>query len=318
MQQEFARILYAGTLPSLGNAKLEDGGFKRWVVSGAYIPKQEANGDLLLQRVGVEVFSRAVAFDYDRFALSAQESRIVALAEREKFGIVSWPLLKQYYSAFFSAHAIMRSRGAGIARIDASQSSAIMSTLKDYLGSDAKFASGNYYFSISKGEDDLPGEITVSLSASKDGKGVHEGFWISFVKYLAREAERAVQDGLVDNQLFLGYSYKIKEAIMAGESPWISRVRNEINYQHEHQSWMPLTKKSVSNLSIPRSSINYSANSRLDVARQSDEIKAFFSVCCYLSELNLEIATRIAARSKAGGSFGQRWDRLNNNTGIPA
>ena len=316
MPAEFARILYAGTLPNLGNTALVDGGFKRWVVSGAYVPTLSDRGDLLLKRVNVHEFSRAVSFDYDRFALAAQESRIVALSDRDQFGIVSWPLLKQYYAAFFSAHAIMRARGAGLVRIDSSQSIGITSTMQTYLVPDTKFTSGNYYYSISKDERDASGEITVSFSVSKDGKGVHEGFWASFVKYLESEANRAVKMGLPDNQFFVSYALQLKQAIMSGETAWLSKVRNEINYQHEHQSWMPLTKRSPSNFSVPRSSKENGSNLRLDISREKEPVRAFFCVCCFLSELNSEIATRVAARSKAGGTFGQRWARLLSLTNV--
>lgn len=318
MLDDFARILYAGVLPNLGNPAPVAGGFKQWVVGGAYIPSLSESGDFLLGRVNVEAFTRAVSFDYDRFALAAHESRIVAFCEREKFGATGWPLLKQYYSAFFSAHAIMRSRGAGVVRIDGEQSRAITSTLQAYLDTNDRFPPGTYYYSISKGDSDASGELTVTFYASKDGKGVHEGFWSMFVKYLELEAGRAVTEGLPDNQDFVSYAFDVKKSIMSGETVWISKMRNEINYQHEHQSWMPLTKKSISNISIPKSSAGYSSNARLDISRVKDPIKSFFCVCCYISELNLLIANRVAARSKAGGTFGQRWSRLISSTDIEA
>lgn len=310
MPEEFARILYAGVLPNIGTFVPAVGGFKKWIVSGTYVPEWSEQGDLVLKRANVEAFTRAVSFDYDRFALAAQESRIVALSEREKFGVIGWPLLKQYYSAFFAAHAIMRCRGAGIVRIDAEQSAAISLILQSYLGDDAKLRPGNYYYSASKGDQDRNGELTISFAASKDGKGAHEGFWDRFVKYLEFEADRAVTDGLPDNQDFVSYSLQIKESIMSGGAVWISKIRNEINYSHAHQSWMPLNKKSISNTSLPKSLKGFISNCRLDVSRSKEPIRAFFCVCCYMSELNLQIASRIAERSKAGGTFGQRWGRL--------
>lgn len=318
MLDDFARILYAGALPNLGNSAPITGGFKQWVIGGAYIPSLSESGDLLLGRVGVEALTRAVSFDYDRFALAAHESRIVALSEREKFGAVGWPLLKQYYSAFFSAHAIMRSRGAGVVRIDGKQSRYITTTLQAYLGTKDTFPSGTYYYSTAKNDEDKSGELTVNFSMSEDGKGVHEGFWSVFVKYLETEARRAVETGLPDNQDFISHALEVKNSIMSGETVWLSKVRNEINYQHEHQSWMPLTKKSISNKSLPKSSTEYSLNARLDASKVKDPIKSFFCTCCYISELNLLIANRVAAKSKAGGTFGQRWARLVSLTSVEA
>jgi hypothetical protein len=310
MVEDFARILYSGALPGLGRSVAVDGGFKRWVISGAYAPKISENGNLLLERVSVDSFTRAVSFDYDRFALAAHESRIVALSEREKFGAVGWPILKQYYSAFFAAHAVMRSRGAGLVRIDNDQAKAITTTMQAYLGGNERLSSGTYYYFISKGENDAPGETTVNFAHSNDGKGVHEGFWSKFVKYIEREAMHAAQHGLPDNQDFISYSSDLKQSIMSGETVWISKIRNEINYQHDYQSWMPISKKSISNMAIPKTSEDYKSNARLDVHRSKDPIRSFFYLCCYISELNYLIADRVAKNSKAGGTFGQKWGRL--------
>ncbi|WYK06256.1 hypothetical protein DWF04_021570 [Cereibacter sphaeroides f. sp. denitrificans] len=318
MVEDFARILHSGVLPSLGRSAAAEGGFKRWVVGGAYAPKISVEGDLLLERVSVESFTRAVSFDYDRFALAAHESRIVALSEREKFGAVSWPMLKQYYSAFFAAHAVMRSRGAGAVRIDSDQAKAITTTMQAYLGGNQRFPSGTYYYFISKGENDGAGEITVSFSASKDGKGVHEGFWNTFVQYIESEAKRAALLGLPDNQDFISYSLDLKQSIMSGEMVWISKVRNELNYQHDYQAWMPISKKSIANRVIPRTSEGYRWNARLDISKSKEPIRSFFCVCCYISELNYLIASRVAKNSKVGGAFGQRWGRLIASTDAAA
>lgn len=315
MVEDFARILHASALPGLGRSPATRGGFKAWVISGAYAPKLFEQ-EFLLERVSVEAFTRAVAFDYERFALSSQESRIVALSEREQFGAVSWPLLKQYYSAFFAAHAIMRSRGAGVVRIDPHQAKAVTATMQAYLGGGAKVSSGTYYYTAGKGKDDMTGEITVRFSLSKDGKGVHEGFWGTFIKYLELEAERAASTGLPDNQDFVSFALDLKNSIMSGENAWISKIRNEINYHHEYQSWMPIAKSSASNKAIPRSSGNYGANSRLDICKTKEPIRSFFCVCCYLSDLNYHISNRIAKNSMAGGTFGQRWSRLLASTAV--
>lgn len=310
MVEDFARILHSGALPGLGRSVATEGGFKSWIIGGAYAPKISPSGELLLERVSVESFTRAVSFDYDRFALAAHESRVVALSEREKFGAVGWPILKQYYSAFFAAHAVMRSRGAGVVRIDNDQAKAITTTMQAYLGGSEKLSSGTYYYFISKGKNDASGETTVNFFRSNDGKGVHEGFWSTFIKYVEREASRAAQLGLPDNQDFISYSINLKQSIMSGETVWISKLRNEINYQHDYQSWMPITKKSISNRAIPKTSGDYKSNARLDVSRSKEPIRSFFCVCCYISELNYLIADRVAKNSKAGGTFGQKWGRL--------
>lgn len=318
MIEDFARVLYAGVLPNIGTNASVAGGFKQWIVGSAYVPCLPETNKLELQRVGVEAFTRAVSFDYERFALAAQESHLVALSERERFGAVAWPLLKQYYSAFFSAHAIMRSRGAGVVRIDNKQARELTTTLKAYLGATAEFSAGTYSFSIYKSEHDQPGEITVKFCAFKDGKGVHEGFWSTFIEYLEGEAKSAVDNSLPDNQDFVAHALELKQSVMSGGAVWISKIRNEINYQHEHEAWMPMTKRSTANIAIPRLAENNMLNARLDIDRSKYPIKSFFCVCCYLSILNCLISSKVSEKSKGGGAFGQRWNRLLASTALKA
>jgi len=127
----------------------------------------------------------------------------------------------------------------------------------------------------------------------------HSG--ICLLSSLNNEAEWAIQNGLPDNLDFFRFCGEMERSNMANGSVWITKIRNEINYQHKHESWMPLTKKSPS---------NSFSNCRLDVSKIKEPIKSFFCICCYISELNFQVAARISAKSKTGRTFGQRWMRL--------
>jgi len=184
MPNDFARILHAGTLPGLGVVIPADGGFKEWVARGAYDPDISVNGNLLLNRVDLEDFTRAVSFDYARFALASHESRVVALSERKQFGSVGWPLLKQYYSAFFASHAVMIARGSGIIRIDSEKSKIINSITQSYLLNAPRLTPGTYLYSLTRENGGSFNEVRIEISATKNGKGVHEAFWNMFVKFI--------------------------------------------------------------------------------------------------------------------------------------
>lgn len=311
MVSDFAKILKVGILPALGASPAEEEGIKGWIVKQSYVPSL-TDKTLKLERVNLEKFSEAITFDFERFALSAQESLIVALSEYNRFGSIGWPLLKIYYSAFFSAHAIMRSRGAGVIKLEREQATKITTIVNMFSNGSAVFQSGVYNFQFQKGPNDGVGEGTVILAPSKEGRGVHEGFWEMFTDYIEDQAKRAAEQQLPDHRDFVDYATNLKTAVLSGGrgAAWFSEVRNNLNYQHQYEAWMPYRKKSQSHLAMPTERLAGIQYARLDISKTKEPVKAFLCLACYLAHLNADIAEHVATRAKGGRAFGQKWQRL--------
>ena len=312
MIDDFASILRAGILPGIGQSPASEDGFKGWLVHAAYVPTLVDDKTTALNRVNVEAFSKALSFDFERFCLSAQESFLVSTVEYERFKSIGWPLLKLYYSAFFSAHSIMRSRGAGVVKIERQQANYISQLLDIYSPGSRRFSPGVYFFALEKKAGDTVGEATVTFTPASDGKGVHEGFWEIFSSYMEDQAALAAAQQLPDHISFIKYASDLKEAIMTGGSgaAWFSELRNKINYQHKYEAWMPYNRRSQAYTAMPAGELTFPGSARLDFSKQKDPIKAFLAISCYISYLNSLLAEYIAGLSKSGGAFGQKWTRL--------
>jgi len=314
MVEEFGAILRSGTLPTIGTVPSQYSGFKDWIMRGNFIPSMSDRCTLLLSRIRVDDFSVATSFDYERFALSAQETYLFALSARKKIPSLSWPLLNHYYSAFFSAHAIMRSRGAGLSKLDKEQADFLSDSLKIYDPEGKEIKAGMYFFLSQKSDVDRAGEMSVEITLAKDGNGVHDSFWSTFSKYIEAEAEKSALQGQADSASFVEHALTLRNAIGVNsrKASWISTIRNQINYQHDFEAWMPYNKKSRANISMSKIENSTFTQVRLDRSKDSDPIGAFLSTSCYLSKLNMAVAESIAARSQRGGAFGQKWYRLCN------
>lgn len=315
---ELASILCTGLLPGLGQQPASDGGLKQWIVDSTYVPESSRDGDgVILSRAVAAPFVRAVSFDFERFALAAKESHAMAVLEWEKYPAIGWPLLKLYYAGFFSAHAIMRSRGAGVVRLDSAQINHVNNLLSLHGISSSKLSTGTLTFRRLRGPLDAANELSIALKAEQSGKGVHDSFWREFCNFLETEAAESIEKGEPDSQSFLGLATELKEAVRSGEGSvaWLSYIRNSINYQHKYETWLPTRRSSEAYKSMAAASRPSGKAIQLNVSKTKTPIKAFIHISCYLADINNEIGDYVSVRSSAGKAFGQKWRNVSERLG---
>lgn len=310
---QFSDILQIGILPGLGMEPATEGGFQAWVSAATFVPSEPVD-DLaaVLGRTASDRFVRAVNYDFERFSLAALETFSTALAEREKYPALGWPLLKVYYASFFAAHAIMRSRGAGVAKLDRPHMERLNELLDVYGISKHNLTPGMFVFGTSKGSSDAAGERTVSLRPDRPGRGVHEGFWIEFCTFMEAEAATAATRGDPDAGTFVSLAAELKDAVLSGaQGPvWLSAVRNQINYQHGFDVWFPSRKSSEAYRSMDVAALPRSSSVQVSTRKDKTPIKAFIHVASYISELCFDLSGHVAVGSTKGNAFGQKWRRL--------
>ncbi len=254
-----------------------------------------------------------LSYDFERFSLSSRESFVTACVETQKYKLAGWPSLKLYYSAFFSAHAIMRALGTGVVSLSATETQRLDELLSIRDPSHTPLPPGTYQFDLAIQSTEQNKEKTVAISPVKSGKGVHDSFWKQFCYFLRDRAEEAVKRNAADSDNFIAGSSEIIDAITENginSGVWFSRIRNEINYQHQHATWFPIQRssKTVDVLSLVKTS--NSATIGLQSKKPSDPIKPFVQVSMYMACLNIDLSSLIAARSTRGGAFGQKWRRF--------
>jgi hypothetical protein len=172
---------------------------------------------------------------------------------------------------------------------------------------------GMYWIAISDGPQSTPGEVSLSIKPySNRGSGVHEAFWKDFCSFVNDEAARAVNMGLPDASDFVALSVDLSDALLKGgaSSSWLSEIRNNINYQHAYDLWIPYKRSSEGYKCLSRISDSPITQVRLDLSKTKRPVAAFINVALYVTNLSLNVSEFVAQRSTDGGTFGQKWRRL--------
>jgi hypothetical protein len=294
-------------------APSREGGFQAWVVSGNYRPNTVGlPATTVFDEVAIAEFVPYANYDFERFSLAAKESSLVTLLEYSRYNLAGWPLLKLYYSSFFGAHAIMRSQGSGLVKLDRQHSQHLTKLLRAYDPSSGEVFPGMFYY-VTKQSGLRAGQLSLVIEPVSSGSGVHESFWRLFCRFLQDEAEKASKKNAADSNLFVAGAVELAEVILNGPhggGAWLSSMRNEINYQHKHDCWFPLRKKSASLGALDGAIYADSSTIRLDGSKEKEAVWVFTNITKYIVNLSIEVANFVARRSTVGGAFGQKWRRL--------
>lgn len=300
-------------LPRLGQDAPRAGGLRAWVTGGTYRPNTASTAaEILLEGVSLSEILTYVNFDYERFALASWESFSIANLEWEVRGLAGWPLLKLYYGAFFSAHAVVRAMGEGVVNFDRNQTEFLESAISLFLDSPVSIRPGPFEFRIF---EDGGGQFAVNLRPATQAGGVHEGFWKFFGGFLDRHASLAVERGAPDASDFIAGADEVNRILKGNvaNSSWYSGTRNEINYQHLHGVWSPIKERRKLKAHFRGVGSKNSSAIRLDYSGKKDPVAAFVSISEYLCLLNFELAEFVSARAVNSRSFGSSWRKLKSS-----
>lgn len=264
-----------------------------------------------LAQVNTQEFVQFVSRDFERFALASKESISVALVEKDQFNLAGWPLLKLYYSAFFGAHAIMRSQGCGVVMISGNQFRHLNAIAALSAAPAHQIGAGLYtYKTVSATAAAQP---SVMLDPAGGRGGVHERFWLLFCDFLDETSAIAVANRAANATEFLAGASEIANAIKGDGSigrVWLSTMRNDINYQHKYKTWFPVTRRDEPLQSLIHAGLVTSKSIRFDLSAAKKPLSTFVNIARYVACLSSEISDFVAARSTANGTFGQKWRRL--------
>lgn len=290
-------------IPQLGSTPAEAGGIHQWFSRGSYnVALDPSTNNILLTNIIPREIFKYLSFDHERFALASWESFSAFRVEAERYKFSAWPLLKIYYSAFFAAHAIMRSVGCAVVNIEHNTIENINYIANANIGKDPKLSSGTYYFQIIR---DSMGSLVLELSSPAQGSGVHDKFWKSFDHFLRDCADYAVRQKLPNATDLISGVTELRPYLIG----WLSTRRNEINYQQKYDAWFPAEKGGKILEHLNTVCLSSSKNIRL-VFNDQNRIKEFIQATQYLSCLNYELSEFISNRSTKAHTFGSKWRRL--------
>jgi hypothetical protein len=179
--------------------------------------------------------SQIVAADCSRLSVAALQS--VMESNRlagDKFAI-PWSLIKAYYAAFYAGHAIVRILGGGCCWLETSHVDRIRDGAQA-LGIVPPFRldTGNYQCQVSNSG------TAFHWTRMSAGRGTHESFWHYFEVFVRSKAADVLTGSMVPADAQAAFS-QLSALLDLGaarrSSSWMSRVRNEIQYQFEHSVW---------------------------------------------------------------------------------
>lgn len=226
------------------SGKLEFG-LTEWVKKGTYqITTPLQPGEFVLDVPNGDLtFQRAIAFDLARMSMAAFES----IGELQPHPVMpkslGWSIIKTYYSAFFAAHALLRTFGISLTQFDAAPISNVLQIASAYGTTNGQKLSNGFYVCIFDAQ-------TMKLTCKHAGAqgGSHEVLWKYFTNAMLDFSNRILAThGASANQQQA--AAKIGELCASlkhngkNAGTWLSHIRNIINYKHELGVWFPYNSR---------------------------------------------------------------------------
>lgn len=237
---------------------------------------------------------KSLSFDINRMSIASFES-FYSLQNRasEYPKSISWLLIKLYYSAFFSAHSILRMLGKPVIQIDQRQSLILnrqisFHTLKDQI---PKIENKIYVL-----DTDITNYITLRSCSSKNS---HEELWKLFLNELKLIETRVNQNNFIDQSSKSNFSNQLKSlsSILCSygrnHGNWLSSVRNEVNYQHLYNTWFPHSRTKPIRDKIYENLTRWNKEPHLNISSKSHDLDRFSQGCIFIIALNRNLINSI-------------------------
>ncbi|ELY4300538.1 hypothetical protein SMZ33_001104 [Cronobacter turicensis] len=247
---------------------------------------------------------RSIAHDISRMTIATFESICDISAAYEIPRSTAWPLIRAYYAAFFAAHTLLRILGYAVVQLERGQSDKLTTALKFHSNPPAiNIGDGLHLVIFNKGLS--------SFSIQKLNNGSHEDTWFVLAELLINISRQFLLDkNPVSKQKKQTLFNQMDELVRIMRSHpchhranWLSRLRNEVNYQHKHGTWYPHEKSKnyrehvFDNLTVWNKSPNLTINAK------AHYIDKFTQACTFLVALVRELIYDISSRNADDDSF---------------
>lgn len=277
-------------------------GINSWLASGKdYIVTRDLTNNCFVIESYISEYLKPYAFDINRLSCASIESiNDIDLNSSPKF--LGWIITKYYYSAFFSAHAILRLTGNAILNIDIDSIQSVKKTTHNYGFTYATLNTGLYCNVLN---------TTNSIEFSKDPQydDSHKGLWLRFLHYINNISSGIyAQLPVGDAQIVVDKLSELKDALTnwgSNTGLWLSRIRNLTNYSQEFGLWFPYSnyKKEFDNI-IKYKNLCKSSPLEIDLATyRGKDLLYFVRTCQLINAINFEVQKDLLDRHPANKSF---------------
>lgn len=320
-----SRHLYVHKLNTVN--KSGPSGMRKWLLESEHYIVTSANDNYVEICYYDEQEVLAVwANDISRLSCAAYES----IANIKKSDItnkfVAWNLVQYYYSAFYSAHSILKVLGFGLIQIDG--------MIIDRLNRKALSVGVPFSNTICRGMYCLKFDANNKLVLYKVGRydDSHKGLWRRFYEVLCvltgeyivtnsygndcvrlRQSSESISASLfgkveqtdaLDAQCRIDQLKSVMNA--RGDQNWLSTVRNMINYNHGLGSWYPYTNNSKNYEKVVLlKDICFSnfLDKQFLIESDDDDVLRFVKTCQLINALNYDLLQDLKRRNPDESSF---------------
>jgi hypothetical protein len=252
------------------------------------------------------LFLVPITFDCNRFSSSAFETLIKfeenAILPRSS----SWLIVKNYYSAFYAAHYILRIIGKSLTQLDKNVTNKIskIADLYNYKNS-IEIEKGFYLADYSNKNNTLHFE-----KQTKTGEdGSHGILWFIFSQTLLKISNEILNT--TSSTEVQSISIKLSECYANltynghHNGSWLSSIRNMINYKHSHGIWFPyLNQEKYCQELLKYSDEWKKSSSTIELKKHyGKELIRFMCTCQFIISIAREISVDMSKRCSVGKSF---------------
>ena len=242
------------------------------------------------------------AHEVDRFASASFESLLTDTKSEAYPRATGWLLIRAYYAAFFSVHALLRLHGWACTRLSTENLKSINSDIKLFFPGGRSFFAGLYLI-----KSETNGRELRCRPLDSSVGGSHEILWSLLSTYLDEVTTVILSNPNVDGQalavLIDEFSTRINRF---GGPKWFTTIRNRLNYAHEYGAWFPYIKSTsdYDRLQNVLATWCTTPNETLAILGD-DELMKYASACAFLVSLCCTTTRDLTYRSKSNSPFRQ-------------
>ena len=280
-------------------------GLNDWLVDGKeyFAIQDQLINDFTISTFDMNTFFRPYAYDINRLSCAAMESLNDIQPNTLSPKFFGWAITKYYYSAFFSAHSILKMTGNSISNINHLSINKVCELSRTRGYSANNLNSGLYSMAIN------PANNTFRFFKDKQYDDSHQGLWLRFLHFL--ESSKAGINGQLlqeDAELVVA---KIDELILALKNwnslkgSWLSKIRNQANYSQDFGIWYPYKnfKKEITDV---QKFISLCKNDPMAIDIQSYrgmDLIYFVRTCQLINSINFNIQSDLMKKHSMNKSF---------------
>ncbi len=245
-------------------------------------------------------FINVNAFEFERMACASLESHLALDLSLKGKKNLAWTIIKLYYSAYYAAHAIMRSMGRFCVHLDSPATSAVLRNAKIFFPNSLRPKNGNY---LVKYNADIN---SIDFIRSNTPGGAHMFFWEEFKALIGYLMDELGNKSTAYQRILLSLS-DLKDCLSKDGNNmgnWLSVVRNDITYQHKYGVWYPHKNYNRGDGYKVFQTFQLNINPlMINLISTNSILHQFGSITNYIIVLMVEIGNELIKRNSINRSF---------------